>query len=514
MPPSNTHGDVVVRLLSGESDQHELVLKAGCPIPPIGLGTHGGWAIKGRQVAKVHVMLAWSGATLFVGTLGGEGALLDGFPLGARWTEVRAPSELRFGNARLSIGRRVGPDVETEVPSEEATQHTWGSAGAQPAVRRVWTDDEVTSLDDGRMLDALRLTRDDEVTCIAEVDVPPEAKRPAPLAPVRTVTAVPRLTVRRKSSAPPPKLERPTTPAPLPAAHRAPAKESLTHLHAVPGNAPKEEDARTIESSGPTSSMPPTIPSEGLIPVPMSMCARPLPVDVARPSEPTMAIPEPHGAAARTGEQTFAPAPPSMDSIGAGALAVSGEHASNPRPNAGTTESTVVRRKNDSGLQAGWRQASFPKKAIALLMMPALLGALLLTRSAPAARAHAAAATDRTPAVAVAVAVAAPSATVTATTTSTSTSTTTSTIALAGSAAPVPSTTSTGVGSPASSAKADAPALRDARTAERRALDAAASGQDAAAAEQYDALAAAHPETVAFREAARILRGRAANRHD
>jgi hypothetical protein len=62
--------------------------------------------------------------------------------------------------------------------------------------------------------------------------------------------------------------------------------------------------------------------------------------------------------------------------------------------------------------------------------------------------------------------------------------------------------------------KAGAPALRDARTAERRALDTAASGQEAAAAEQYDALAAAHPETVAFREAARILRGRVANRHD
>jgi hypothetical protein len=497
MPRSNTHGDVVVRLLIGESDQHELVLKAGCPIPPLGLGTHGGWAIQGRQVARVHVMLAWSGETLFVGTPGGEAALLDGFPLGTRWSEVRAPSELRFGNARLSIGRRAGPDEETAVPPEEATQHTWGSAGAQPAVRRVWTDDQVTMMDDGRLQEALRLTRDDEVTCIAEVDVPPEAKRPAPVAAARTVAAVPRLTVRRKS-APPTKLERPTTPPPLP----TPANQSVTHLQALPSsNELRAEDAGIIESSSPTSSMPPTIPSEGLIAVPMRVFERPPPVDVARPSQPTMAIPEPHGAAVGTGEQTFAPSPAGMDSIGAGALAVSGEHASRAR-SAGATESTVVRRKEDSALAAGWRQASVPKKAIAILIVPALLGALLMMRSAPNARAHAHAGADRTSAVAVA----APSATVT--------TASTTTVAVVASAAPVPSTISTAVEAPASPVKAGAPALRDARTAERRALDAAASGQDAAAAEQYDALAAAHPETVAFREAARILRGRVANRHD
>ncbi|MDB4937209.1 MAG: Cell division protein FtsK [Labilithrix sp.] len=470
MLPSNTHGDVVVRLLSGESGQHELVLKAGCPIPPIALGTHGGWIIQGRQVARVHVMLAWSGETLFVGTPGGEAALLDGFPLGTRWTAVRAPSELQFGSARLSIGRRAGADEETEVPPED----------------RVWTDDQVTSMDDGRILEALRLTRDDEVTCIAEVEVPPAARRPAPV-------------VRRRSD-PPTRLERPTTPPPLPPAHRAPANESLTHLHALPSsNELREEDAGIIESCSPTSSLPPTIPSEGLIPIPMSTWARPIPVAVARPSQPTMAIPEPHGAFARTGEQTFAP--PSMDSIGAGALAVSGEHASNAH-RARATESTVVRRKKDSALEAGWRQASFPKKAIAVLMMPALLGALLMTRSAPAARAHAPGGAGRTSAVAVA----APSATVT--------TASTTTVAVGASAAPVPSTISTAVESPASPVKAGAPALRDARTAERRALDAAASGQDAAAAEQYDALAAAHPETVAFREAARILRGRVMVRHD
>ncbi|HSO38461.1 MAG TPA: hypothetical protein VLT33_38290, partial [Labilithrix sp.] len=53
--------------------------------------------------------------------------------------------------------------------------------------------------------------------------------------------------------------------------------------------------------------------------------------------------------------------------------------------------------------------------------------------------------------------------------------------------------------------------LRDTRSAERRALDTAASGLDRSATEQYEALAAAHPDNLAFREAARILRERGAN---
>lgn len=62
---------------------------------------------------------------------------------------------------------------------------------------------------------------------------------------------------------------------------------------------------------------------------------------------------------------------------------------------------------------------------------------------------------------------------------------------------------------PASGAPSRAATLSDARTPQRRALDAAASGAYASAAEQYDALSSAHPEDLAFREAARILHQRA-----
>jgi hypothetical protein len=63
-------------------------------------------------------------------------------------------------------------------------------------------------------------------------------------------------------------------------------------------------------------------------------------------------------------------------------------------------------------------------------------------------------------------------------------------------------------------AASGASAIRDTRSAERRALDAAASGQDALAADEYEALARAQPDRPAFREAARVLRERAFARRD
>jgi hypothetical protein len=137
-----------------------------------------------------------------------------------------------------------------------------------------------------------------------------------------------------------------------------------------------------------------------------------------------------------------------------------------------------------------------PKKAIAILIAPALVGALFTMRPEPVATARSAAPTTA------AMIVAAPQA-----------STTQAAVAPS---APLPRVALAAPGASSDAAKATAtdpaqagaPGLRDTRTAERRALDTAASGQDSSAAEQYEALAATHPENVAFREAARILRER------
>ena len=152
-------GPVVVRLLDGESERQELVLEVGRSTAPFALGTRAGWRIEGRDVADAHVMIAWNGTRLFVGSVSGREALLDGFPLAPRWTEVRVPSELRFGGARLSIAR-----------------HPRRPDGGEPeAVSR---SDEATSSDDERLQAALQLSREEEATCIAEVIAPAEARLP------------------------------------------------------------------------------------------------------------------------------------------------------------------------------------------------------------------------------------------------------------------------------------------------------------------------------------------------
>ena len=158
--PAEEKGPVVVRLLDGESEQQELVLELGRATAPFALGTRAGWRIEGRDVAEAHVMIAWNGTRLFVGSARGREALLDGFPLAPRWTEARVPSELRFGGARLSIARYPRrPD------------------GSEP--KAVSRSDEATSHDDERLQASLQLSREEEATCIAEVIVPAEARLPA-----------------------------------------------------------------------------------------------------------------------------------------------------------------------------------------------------------------------------------------------------------------------------------------------------------------------------------------------
>jgi hypothetical protein len=160
MLPSEPKRFVVISLLDGQSEQRELVLEVGRPISPMALGTRASWRIEGKDVAEVHVLLAWSGTTLFVGTTRGKHALLDGFPLAKQWTEVRTPAELSFGGARLTMTKRMQRDEPTAVP---------------PA-KRLRRDDESTCSDDERLQAALELVRGEEATCVADAVIPAEAR--------------------------------------------------------------------------------------------------------------------------------------------------------------------------------------------------------------------------------------------------------------------------------------------------------------------------------------------------
>jgi hypothetical protein len=447
MPRSDSKMDVVIRVVEGESEQRELVLEAGCAIAPLALGRTRGWRIEAKEVAEAHVMLAWSGTSLFVGASRGEVALLDGFPLGPRWTEVRMPSELCFGGARLSIGRRAGPEDETMVPdSDEITCIAEPGASAP----RVADLEAVTRMDEGRLRAAIELARAEEATCIATVDVPPEARRGGATAAMPPLPRPINHTMRMA-----PLARRPTL---RPIARSAP---SLPPVPVAPVAAVVAVEPREDEEG----SMPPTIPSDGLMPAAPAY-STPFAVAISRPSSPTIAIPQP---------------PPLPQAPAEGPSDTSVDPPRAP---------FVVER---SGLVGAWLSASLPRKAIAVLMAPAVLAAVLTMRPGSHASPRSSDAGRAEP-VPTKPLVAQPA----------------SAQAVGSSAPALPSAPSPVVEAP----RAASAAVRDTRSAERRALDAAASGQDAAAAEQYAALSQANPESIPFREAARILRERAASRRD
>lgn len=557
MPLSKDSTDVVLRLLDGRSERREIVLVGGRAQAPFAVGGQAAWCVSAGHVASSHVMMAFNGDRLFICAAPGEMALLDGRPLDTRWTEAAMPSELRFGGARVSIGRRAGPDDTTQVPDDEATQiadalQLAAAARARPAVHAL-READTTCFDEGRLQAALRLcVPDDAVTRIAEVEVPaaaigptndatttpPAPPAPAPRLPTHTVRLVrrespPRLPSSARTLAAPetaePQAQKPPTPLPQPRARRhaprppTPEPQSASGIMAsgllaglgssaamrsaaimdrdqhLPGLV--AESASNVRSSCVPSSMPPTIPSDGLISAAMPAHVSPFPVAVARPSSPTIAIPE---LVARAGSSADHGTPPplALDSIHAAALSTSGGL---PAMTANAGPRAVLQQKLGE-LGVSWKQASMPKKAIALLMLPALIGALFTMRSATPASNVSVEQTNRTtPAPVVAPHYASESPTLP-------------------SASAARAETKPAVDSPSAKASSDAApgvqprpnaaTARDTRTAERRALDSAATGHDSAAADQYAALAASRPDVLAFSEAARILRARADARHD
>jgi hypothetical protein len=141
---------------------------------------------------------------------------------------VKTPSELRFGGARLSIARAPRrPD------------------GTEP--KGVGRDNEATSPDDERLQAALRLSRDEDATCIAKIVVPAEARRPAD----RRV-AMPRVR---------PLQARPTL---RPIAARPPVGRAPNSERTIIAAAPRAlASESTSESDDEIASMPPTVRADG-----------------------------------------------------------------------------------------------------------------------------------------------------------------------------------------------------------------------------------------------------------
>ncbi len=401
MPPSEPQ-DLVLRLLDGRSEQRELILRGGRERPPFAIGRESPWRVEARHVGAAHVMLAFNGATLYVCALHAQTALLDGEPLDKRWVEAAVPSVLQFGDARLAIARSARPTARTPLPRPRPSR-----------------DDEATCFDEVRLRAALMASiPNGEITCIAEVEIPEEARRP---------------------------IARP--PLALPDSARTLAAPPVAE---APGD-PHDE--------GVASSMPTTIPSDDLLAIALPSIAR------------------------IEGD--------SLAAVAGAALAVSGENASS-QPS-GDVRSPIPEPGTWRRLHDAWRRASPPKRALSILLGPAVVCALLTLRPAYAVPNAAPDAEIAAPHQALV-----PNAPV---------------VTPAAAARKPPSAQGADVTPTGSQPKTSPVGLHETRTPERRALDTVASGLDDAAAAQYEALARAHPENVAFREAARILRERGSSGH-
>jgi hypothetical protein len=158
-------------------------------------------------------------------------------------------------------------------------------------------------------------------------------------------------------------------------------------------------------------------------------------------------------------------------------------------------EAPVAPAKRESWIAARWREASGPKKAMAVLMLPLIWAVwVIFTDKPPAARppkptTSAAASPSATPSAGV------PSASAVAS------------IAPAPPPAPAPPSPS----GKASAAPSAAP-TSTAKTPQREAADAVAVGAYDKAARLYEELAKAHPDVPAYAEAARIMKAKAGKR--
>ncbi len=456
MQRSSTDQDLVLRLTEGVSTVHEVVLESGCARPPFAVGREAPWRVRAGHVSASHVMLAFNGSLLFVSALPGELALLDGVPLSPMWTEAPVPSELRFGSARIRIGRRARIDALALVFTDEVTR----LSGVRPA----------------RLRSHPHPRHEEAVTCLADFHIPALARGPSsedrtlpPCLPSRAAPT-PRQTVRViRRAAPSLSQEEVETWVPR---ERPPVIAAAS----PPIEASEEETCVP-------SSMPMTLPEEPEVFDSGQPFGSPFPAATAHPSCPTLAVPQP--AVGTREEGRDAPAPDARHGLHAAPPVLSASREFLP-PHLASVSS--LQRKTRE-VVSSWERTSLPKRAIAILLLAALLAVTLLVGPL-AARASGA---TKTHPPSDSSAPAAPPARQTAVT------------GFVPVQAPLPARLTI----PQESRVIAVPAAtegRDKPGAERRALDAAASGLDASAATQYEVLAAAHPENAAFCQAARILR--------
>ncbi len=478
-PTTPMSAELVLTVRRGQAEPPAIGMGPGQVVGPLAFGARATWTIAAPGALPEHGFLYFDGTTLFVRSVDRALPLrIDDRSIPADWTPIAAPARLTFGGAELRLEARAAetsavdsfaapePSVDETgrypLPGREPPAKPAIERGAAPArsAREPQRQPERSSLASVPDLSARKskATIEDEVTRLGSVD-----------------EIVQRARAARAASQ--------NSPDSSGSSH-APA--SVSHPSLSPsgvGNAGTSQ-ASLGRDAGSELSAPRNAPLFG--PPPAAIAA-----GIAA------------GGAQSNGQSNAESNGPNNAQSRAPGNAIGNASAGTPT----TGSSTAPSAKPPTGIGAKWAAASGPTKAT-LLLMPLMAASVWIIffyekplpsddRPEPAASASAA-----------------PSA---------SAPTAASASDLPSPVEPSPVGPSPVGPSSAAAASSVAPSPTDPgpaprpsapaeRTLERKAADAAASGDWAAAASLYEQLSKANPDSVAFREATRILRGKASPR--
>jgi hypothetical protein len=490
--------NIVVSVQVGETQMGFMRFLPGQPVAAITVGLDGNWRIVAPGVGRAHLSLLFDGHELYVAALGPElHVFINGGPIDGRWWMLKAPAELRFGQACLRVFVETPSSPAPQAPHAGSREpEPIGGLGALP-----------TRLDAAGQWDAQK--RDDLQPIGTRTQLyDPSMVLPRPGAPARAGSSPP----ANRSNWPPPQNQAPFANPPIaqrPYAH-VPVGQPIAAP--APQGAPGQvaPGATVATSSSERSSLNPV--SSGEPPMASTM-RRPIPGEQGEGASrgaggspvamsPTIAVDasawiNPPNAKVTPGHGLSSPPGPADRDVG----------ADDARP------AGVPVAKRTSALIEAWRSASLVKKII-FFLLPLAFVAVLWPETPPEAppakaRAPSTSATAARPAVPAAspssLGVAAPSGAAAPGKLPAASATASAPLA---SAVPDSGLKLPGAGASANSGSPDAggSARPPSDPVERSAIEAALGGRWQDALVLYDRLALSRPDEPAFREAARIIR--------
>lgn len=120
----------ILRVLNGSAEVPVCRLIWGSQMAPFTVGSHADWIVRAPGVEGIHFFLAFDGQQLFASRVASAAAVwLNGVPVAQTWTLVPASSELRFGEALVSIACEEG----VSEPDQPAARQAPASAPIRPS---------------------------------------------------------------------------------------------------------------------------------------------------------------------------------------------------------------------------------------------------------------------------------------------------------------------------------------------------------------------------------------------